>query len=112
MIRVSASPGRLCVEGHAGSAAFGHDLVCAGASMLVWTLAAQLEGRQDARVRLGAGLAEIRCAPDEPALAFAAAGLRLLAERFPEFVRLEEGQTARKTPFLRRRGRFANRGGG
>lgn len=88
MIRVTLEPGRLRAAGHAGFAAPGRDVVCAAVSTLLCTLAQELSGRPDARVRLEPGLAEVECPPDEPALAFAAAGLRLLAAHCPRYVRV------------------------
>lgn len=43
MIVITALPGKITVTGHAGCAPSGQDVVCAGVSVLVETLAASLE---------------------------------------------------------------------
>ena len=43
MIRATAEPGRLTLEGHAGYAPTGKDIVCAAVSALVLALAERLE---------------------------------------------------------------------
>lgn len=43
MIVITAQPGRITITGHAGYAPRGQDIVCAGVSVLVETLAASLE---------------------------------------------------------------------
>lgn len=67
MIKVvyERNPMRLTVQGHAGSGEVGHDLVCASASILVYTLASFAKNTYKARqvkklkVRLDEGDAEI-----------------------------------------------------
>ena len=61
---------RLTIEGHANSGDPGHDLVCAGCSVLAYTLAANV-GNMEANglirnpiVRLDPGSAEICCEPN------------------------------------------------
>ena len=58
---------RVIIRGHAFSGEAGHDLVCAGVSALVYTLAANAEQMQaqgqakDSRVKLEKGQGVIRC---------------------------------------------------
>ena len=103
MIRVRYTPEkfRITVEGHAGSAERGRDLVCAAVSTLVLTLgenvarmkkAGWLEGHA---VEIMAGKARIQCLPREEwkeaaEVVFGAvfAGLELLGERWPGFVKV------------------------
>ena len=67
---------RLTVEGHAHSGEPGHDLVCAGVSTLVYTLAANV-GNMEANdlirnpiVKMESGYAEISCEPKRQSGAF------------------------------------------
>ena len=61
---------RVTIKGHALSGVPGHDLVCAGASTLAYTLAANVrnlelqEQVRDAVVTLEPGKAEISCKPN------------------------------------------------
>ena len=104
MIRVRYTPEkfRILVEGHAGSAEKGRDLVCAAVSTLVLTLAENVARMKKAgwleghAVEIMAGKARIQCLPREEwkgasEVVFGAvfAGLELLGERWPEFVRVE-----------------------
>ena len=60
---------KITVTGHAGSAPHGHDLVCAGVSTLVYTLAFHVQKLEraglcaNAQVRLLPGDAEVACTP-------------------------------------------------
>ena len=67
MITVQLSGTALTVRGHAGFSRYGSDIVCAAASMLAFTLAAALV---------------------EAVFAAIGAGYRLLAARYPEYVRV------------------------
>ena len=93
---------RLTIEGHARSGEPGHDLVCAGASTLAYTLAANvanLEAQGHARnviVRLEPGDAEISCTVRSGAMAIVAriyeavcVGFEILAKDYPEFISYE-----------------------
>ena len=88
---------RLTVEGHAKSGEPGHDLVCASASMLAYTLAANVANMADhGQVRapimeLNSGNAEVSCNPisryrSTVTLVFDAVctGFELLAHSYPE----------------------------
>lgn len=89
------------IEGHAGSAEAGHDLVCASVSILAYTLSSILEGvdeRQfnDLNVDLKDGEAMISCDPIEDyrlsiKLIFdtICAGFDLLAQVYPDNVNFE-----------------------
>ncbi len=84
---------RLKATGHAGAAPHGEDLVCAGISTLLCTLAAQLElaGCRSC-ARLEPGFAELRAERSRAALAafsFAETGLQLLAGQYPLYVRIQ-----------------------
>lgn len=58
---------KLTIEGHAYSGEAGHDLVCASASILAYTLAAAVANMAEAKqirnpvIRLDAGNAEVSC---------------------------------------------------
>ena len=94
---------RLEMEGHAGAAPAGEDLVCAAASMLWLTLRENLSGERAVRELQpvfieGDGRRCAECYPaDEESEGWARAifrvigtGLRLLAESFPQYVSFEE----------------------
>ena len=93
---------RLTVTGHAGSAEPGHDLVCASASMLAYTLAANVANMADAGqvrehcLKLVEGDTEISCNPRHNLKATVTlvfdtvcAGFSLLAHDYPEFISYE-----------------------
>lgn len=93
---------RLTVEGHAYSAEPGHDLVCASASMLAYTLAANVANMADhGQVRQpiienAPGKTEISCNPisrykSTVALVFdsVCVGFELLAHDYPENISYE-----------------------
>ena len=90
---------RLEARGHAGYAPAGQDIVCAGASTLMQTLAYLLAGEENAHSDVwdeedGPRLAVAAGAPRSPwvegAFAFAKAGFALLAERYPDHVRFAD----------------------
>ena len=90
---------RLEARGHAGYAPAGQDIVCAGASTLMQTLAYLLAGEENAHSDVwdeedGPRLAVTVGAPRSPwvegAFAFAKAGFALLAERYPDHVRFAD----------------------
>lgn len=93
---------RLTVEGHACSGEPGHDLVCASASILAYTLAASVANMSAAKqirepqIELKEGSGQIACKPvrrfEAPVtLIFdtLCAGYELLANNYPEFVSYE-----------------------
>lgn len=75
--------------GHAGAGLYGQDPVCAALSILLYTLAASVP---EARASFGDGWARVEGAGEagrKAGYAFAATGVRLLAEHDPQHVRLE-----------------------
>lgn len=93
---------RLTMIGHAGAAEPGHDLVCASASMLAYTLAINVANMADqGQVRqpiteLSDGDSEISCNPkcnikNTVTLVFdtVCAGFELLAHQYPENISYE-----------------------
>ena len=90
---------RLTVTGHAGAAEPGDDLVCAAASMLAYTLAANVANMADAWqvrepiIRNNEGDTEISCNPRHNLKASVTlvfdsvcVGFELLAHDYPEYV--------------------------
>lgn len=104
MVRISwKSEGFLQVQGHAGSGEKGKDLVCAAVSALVLTLAANTDRMsragwvRDPRIRLWEGDALICCVPQpeyraavELVFGSICQGFQLLAEKYPEYVRVDD----------------------
>ena len=93
---------RLTMEGHAQSAEKGHDLVCASASILAYTLAKFVENMKEAgqvyypTVELTEGHTTISCSPPKRIqssvkLAFdtVCAGFELLARDYPDNISYE-----------------------
>lgn len=93
---------RVVVKGHAHSGETGHDLVCASASILAYTLAANVTSAKangylrSGPVKLEVGDAEIRCMPRSRykatmMLIFDAicAGFELLAKQYPDNISYE-----------------------
>ena len=99
MTRIVYEPARLLLrmEGHAGAAGPGEDLICAALSMLGMTLerrVTELAEHCFPSVSRAPGKLLIACSPDEEGLGqcrecfeTVAAGLALLAAEKPEFVR-------------------------
>lgn len=90
MIRVRITHKSIHLGGHAQAAPMGEDLVCAAASMILYTLGATLEEKGlllDGDGVCGRGFV-IATDPEEakPYMEMAATGLRLLAENFPQNV--------------------------
>lgn len=90
----------LTVTGHAGAARRGEDLVCAGLSTLCWSLKRAAEAvpgyRAAGQVDESGPRFTLRCRPAlglrgrcRAVLEAAAAGFGLLAEEFPDYVKLE-----------------------
>ena len=102
MIRARYGRRALTLElrGHAQSAPKGQDLVCAAASILAWTLADTVaetaEFYGNVRVREHGAEITVRAAPEEDCeercravFETVARGFSLLAEGYPEHVRME-----------------------
>lgn len=77
------------VRGHAGFGKCGVDIVCAAASMLVYTLADAL-GLQDEDCFSSGGDCRIELREHSEALDFTASGFRLLARNYPRHVTFKE----------------------
>lgn len=93
---------RLTVTGHANSAEYGHDLVCASASMLAYTLAANVANMADNGqvrepiIKNNDGDTEISCNPRHNLKASVTlvfdsvcVGFELLAHDYPEYIKYE-----------------------
>jgi uncharacterized protein YsxB (DUF464 family) len=91
----------LVIIGHAGQAPYGSDVVCAGASTLLYALAEYLESRRELfkslEISLLSGLGHIMAQPTagfekEAHAAFLTtiAGYRHLAHAFPEYIRFTD----------------------
>lgn len=93
---------KVTITGHAGSGGVGHDLVCASASILAYTLAANVAHAKSAEYlrsgtsKLDHGDAEIKCMPrsrykDTMMLVFdtICAGFELLECEYPENISYE-----------------------
>lgn len=93
---------RVSVEGHAQSGEEGHDLVCASASILTYTLASFVENMKEAgqirypQIELNKGDALIRCDPpkrykDAITLVFdsVCGGFEILARQYPDNISYE-----------------------
>lgn len=93
---------KVTIEGHAMSAEPGQDLVCASASILAYTLAANVTNMKavghlkNVTVRLDNGDAEIRCTPKRRICAATTmiydsicAGFELLSKQYPQFITYE-----------------------
>ena len=93
---------RLTVTGHAGAAEPGHDLVCASASILAYTLAANVANMADHGqvrqpiIKNDPGDAEISCNPRHNLKASVTlvfdsicVGFDLLAKDYPEYITYE-----------------------
>ena len=93
---------RVTVEGHAQSGEAGHDIICAAASILVYTLAANVQNMEasgrvrDTVLKLNPGSAEIACkasnkykAVVELVFSTVCAGFEILAADCPGNIRFE-----------------------
>ena len=93
---------QLSIEGHAQAGEYGHDLVCASASILVYTLANAVANMADCgqvrepRIELEEGRGEISCTPPHKykapvTLIFdtICAGFELLAQDYPDNISYE-----------------------
>ena len=102
MTKVLYEPNKLHlrIEGHAGSAPKGEDLVCAGISALGFTLL-QAAGREDFNTEIETnpddGIMDVKCMPDgvldrnncAVMMEAIAGGLELMAGQFPDYVMFE-----------------------
>lgn len=98
----------LRIEGHAGYAEHGQDIVCASASILAYTLAQTVMGAEHNEclvttpvIQMDSGDTTISCeaksnidfAIVKCMFAFAIEGYRLLERNYPQHVKLNEGET-------------------
>ena len=95
---------KLLLDGHAGQADIGHDIVCSACSILAYTLAqyvkcAEAEGGLACPpyITLDSGYAVVECEPREDyfdgiygAYQFAQLGYILLEHNYPQFVELTQ----------------------
>ena len=96
----------LRIEGHAGYAEHGKDIVCASASILAYTVAqyVEYEDNQDnlkapAEIKLESGDSVVSCEPKEETLKwlwdayqFAKMGFLILASNYPQYVEVIDGE--------------------
>ena len=84
----------LRLEGHAGYAEHGNDIVCASASILAYTLASFVRDVENSIVDLTSGDTTIECETSDEAVTNAylhtKRGYQLLAFNYPQYVRLIE----------------------
>ena len=92
----------LRIDGHAGYAEHGKDIVCASASILAYTVAQYVKYEEDegnlrapAEIKLESGDAVVSCEPKEETLKwlwdayqFAKMGFLILANNYPQYVSL------------------------
>lgn len=82
----------LTAEGHAGYAPAGQDIVCAGVSALLDTLAERTSAMGLAReIRADNGLMHIEAVPCNLCrtwIDFVAAGLQIIEEQFPDYIQV------------------------
>ena len=102
LVRMEWGNLKMTMEGHAGTAEKGHDLVCAGASMLAQALGrslqiAQARGRLDLQILSEEGMMRIQADPELSSLNETKAyfrmflnGMRMLAEEYPANVKVKE----------------------
>jgi uncharacterized protein YsxB (DUF464 family) len=92
----------LKLDGHAGQADIGHDIICSSCSILAYTVAqlvnnakgmGELKSVPEIKLEVGEGI--ISCEPTEEsytalksAYLFAEVGYKLLAHNYPQFVEL------------------------
>ena len=80
------------VEGHAGYAQHGKDIVCASASILAYTLAQFVMEAEGSFVDLASADTTIECETDDESIInafdFAKRGYELLALNYPQYVKL------------------------
>ena len=90
MIRAAFGKNRLTVEGHAGYAPKGQDIVCAAVSALVYALIGTLEETENvAEVVLRPGYATVETKEKTAAFDLVRCGLTQLAEKYPEFIQVK-----------------------
>ena len=90
MIRVVFTDRRMTVQGHAGYAPKGQDVVCAAVSALVYALIATLEETENMRESvIRPGYATVAAKEQDRAFDVVRGGLRQIAARYPACISLE-----------------------
>ena len=95
MIAVSVRKDRIEINGHAGYAEIGKDIVCAGVTTLTQTLIRSMQGltRDEIKYEVSPGRADIHYGnlSEEGKLLVDSffIGLCLIADEFPEYIRIE-----------------------
>lgn len=96
MITINHSPGRISIEGHAGYAPLGQDIVCAAVSTVAQTFLASVEELTTDKLKtdIAAGNVVIEygtlTAEGQTLLASFFVGIRMIADGYPEYVKLTE----------------------
>lgn len=104
MITVRYSPYKLTVQGHAGSAPYGHDLICASIAAITYTAMAAVSEDEDTVNALDpviyetAGDVRIECNPTDEdkcreLFRVLCAGYEAYAEQFPQYVQFFREET-------------------
>ena len=94
MIEVRIRPERIEISGHAGYAELGKDIVCAGVTALTQTLIQSIENLTDDKIeyRISPGKAEIEyrnlSEKSKTLVDSFFVGICLIAEEFPEYVKV------------------------
>lgn len=91
MIHVTAEAGRLTLEGHAGYAPAGQDIVCAAVSALVLALVERMQEKNLVReLIMRPGYVRIAVRGAERETEMVKCGLRQLQRRFPQYVEVKD----------------------
>ena len=95
MIAVSAQKDRITVSGHAGYAAAGKDIVCAGVTALTMSLVKSINDLTEDKIEyeISPGRVDIHCGNlSEAGMLLVDSffiGICLIAEKYPDHVRIE-----------------------
>lgn len=94
MIVVTQAPGKITIEGHAGFAPHGHDIVCAAVSALAQTFVASVEEMTADNIKsdmtAGRAVIEYESLSEESKLLMDSflLGIRMIAAEYPDNVKL------------------------
>ena len=95
MIQITRHDGRISIQGHAGFAPHGQDIVCAGVSTLAQTLIASIEQMTDDQIEYetAPGMVDIRYGKlsekSKTLIVSFFVGCNLIAATYPDHVRVE-----------------------
>ena len=98
MILISHKKGETRIEGHAGYAPHGQDIVCASVSALAQVFIASIEELTNDKIKseISAGNAVIQYGNlserGQVLLDSFFVGLRMIADSYPDYVRIEKGE--------------------